>query len=88
MAIRITETEMVSDLCAAHAQRVEDASDGEPRWMVAPVEIFGPHAGTVRLTMDQATTAMVLAELYALGVADTDKYQPLVRRYQRELGWW
>lgn len=85
MAIRISETAMVSDVCSAHARRVDES--GEQSWLIGPADFFGPRAGRLRLTRDKATTAMVLAELYALGLADTDKHRLRVQRYRADLGW-
>jgi hypothetical protein len=49
--------------------------------------MVGPPAGTARLTLRQVLTAMVLAELYALGVAGTEAGRLKVAECRTELGW-
>jgi hypothetical protein len=81
MAIRVTDSEMTSDVCSAHAVKI--AADS---WMVGPAEVFGPASRELLFSRDQATTAMVLGELTATGLADSDRYRRLAQRYRAVLG--
>jgi hypothetical protein len=81
MAIRVTVSEMASDVCSAYAVEV---SAGE--WRIGPVGVFGLRSRERLFTRDLATTAMVLAELVATGYADSDRYRRLTRHYSTALG--
>jgi hypothetical protein len=64
MAIRISDTEMTSDTCAAWARWSEYAADGRGAWIVSgyPNRLF---------SRNSAITAMTLAEAEAAGNGDS-----------------